>query len=360
MMTTWFITPVIATHSVRPDFTVFWAAAHFALTSPHKAYDSVAMGVAQAWARPPSKGPRIFAYPPTALLLLAPWGLLPFWTAYFSWIAMSVAAFWSAVRRVTSGWAVPLSLVLPHPILVLILGQTTLFASAAAIWAISLLNRRPAIAGVMFGVAAALKPQSVFLVPLVFLRIRAFHSAIAAACTLGGLSVASLMLGPGLWRSWLQTMETLPIAIAGYHLDILGATPRMAATALGWTGAEVAIIQVTGVVAGAGIVWAGFGSRDLLLRVQSLAVGCLLASPYAMRYDIAMMAPVLATAIITAAPRDILVALPVFAMNAVAIIPAIIISGVTSLFERSSVQPCCERVATSAHEPKVRVTAAMK
>lgn len=328
-----FVVPLLVAWSVLPDFTAFWAAARFAWTEPHKVYDIASMGAAQAWAISPSKGPRPFPYPPTALLMIAPFGLLPFWAAYWSWTVLSVAAFWGAVRRVTSGWAVPLAVVLPHSVLVLILGQTTLFASSAVISAISLLNKRPALAGILFGLAAGLKPQSVLLAPLVFIRVREWRVAVGAAASFGGLCLLSLLFGAGLWRSWIETLGSHPQMVSHYHLEILGATPRMAAMGLHLDPNVIAASQLLGIAAGIAILWVGFGSSDKLLRVQSFVIGCLLASPYAMRYELAALTPVLAAAILTAAPRSILVALPAYAFDAVSIVASFVVSWVTSMMD---------------------------
>lgn len=329
----WFVAPRIIQWGLLPDFTCFWAAARFALIAPHKAYDIAAMGAAQAWAISPSKGPRPFPYPPTALLLISPFGFLPFWAAFWSWTALSIAAFWSAVRRVASGWAVPLAIAMPHPVLVLILGQTTLFASAATIWAISLLDKRPAIAGMLFGVVAAFKPQSVLLAPLVFVRLRDWRCVVGAAGTFGWLCLASLIFGAGLWPSWIASVRDHPQIVSHYHLEIIGATPRMAAIGLHLHQPLVAIFQLLGVIAGVAILWAGFGSKNTLVRVQCFAVGCLLASPYGMRYEVAMLAPVLATAIVAAEPRSIIVSLPTYAFDAVSVVASMIVSSVTSLID---------------------------
>lgn len=330
----WFIAPRIIEWGLLPDFTVFWAAARFALTAPHKVYDIAAMGAAQAWAIAPSKGPRPFPYPPTALLFVAPFGLLPFWAAYWSWTVLSIAAFWSAVRRVASGWAVPLAIAMPHSVLVLLLGQTTLLAASATIWAISLLEKRPAVAGVLFGLVAGVKPQSVLLGPLVFVRLRDWRCAGGAAVSFVCLCVASLIFGAGLWPSWIATLGTHPQMVSHYHLEIIGATPRMAAIGLHLGARAIAVFQLLGIFAGISILWVGFGSPNALVRLQCFAIGCLLASPYAMRYELAMLAPVLATAMIKAEPRSILVALPTYAFDAVSVAASIIVSSVTSLIDQ--------------------------
>lgn len=329
----WFLYPMVAAWSVLPDFTVFWAAAKFALTAPHKVYDIAAMGEAQAWMIAPSKGPRAFPYPPTALLFIAPFGLLPFWGAYWSWTLLSIAAFWTAARRIASGWAVPLAVAMPHSVLVLILGQTTLLAGSAVIWAISLINKRPVIAGLLLAVAAALKPQAVLLAPMVLVRVRDWRLTIGAIAGFAGLCLLSLIFGGRLWELWFRALGTFPEMVTHYHLEILGATPRMAALALQLGERAVIVAQLVGIAAGAAIVWVGFGSSDKLLRLQCFVIGCLLAAPYAMRYEVATLAPVLATAIMTALPRSIIVALPAFSFNAVAIVASLVASAGTSLAE---------------------------
>ncbi|HEV2596083.1 MAG TPA: glycosyltransferase family 87 protein [Sphingomicrobium sp.] len=329
----WFIVPLVLAWSVLPDFTIFWAAAKFALTEPRKIYNITAMGAAQSWAIAPSKGPRPFPYPPTALLLIAPFGFLPFWAAYWSWTVLSIGAFWSAVRRVAYGWAVPLSVAMPHSVLVLILGQTTLFASSAAIWAISLLRTRAVFAGMLFGLAAALKPQSVLLAPIVFIRLRDWRIVAGAAFSFAVLFVVSLVFGAELWPSWLTTLAAHPQMVSHYHLEIVGATPRMAAIGIHLAEPAIFVVQLLGIAAGVAVVWVGFGSIVTLVRLQCFATGCLLASPYAMRYEVAAIAPVLAVALLRAEPRSILVSLPTFAFNAVFVVASLVVSSVTSLID---------------------------
>jgi hypothetical protein len=223
---------------------------------------------------------------------------------------------------------------MPHSVLVLLLGQTTLLAASATIWAISLLEKRPTVAGVLFGLVAGVKPQSVLLAPLVFVRLGDWRCAGGAAVSFVSLCVASLIFGAGLWPSWIATLGTHPQMVSHYHLEIIGATPRMAAIGLHLDARAIAVFQLLGIVAGISILWVGFGSPNALVRLQCFAIGCLLASPYAMRYELAMLAPVLATAMIKAEPRSILVALPAYAFDAVSVVGSMIVSSVTSLVDQ--------------------------
>jgi len=174
----------------------------------------------------------------------------------------------------------------------------------------------------------------VLLAPLVFIRVRDWRPAIGAAASFGGLCLVSLLFGAGLWRSWFETLSSHPQMVSFYHLEIIGATPRMAGMGLHLDQSAITAAQYVGIIAGMAILWFGFGSSDKLLRVQCFVIGCLLASPYAMRYEVAVLAPVLATAILKAEPRSILVSLPAYAFNAPAVVASFVVSSVTSLVDQ--------------------------
>ncbi len=83
------------------DFAPVWtAAAHLS-----SAYDIAA--ITQAQPDFTNLGQRPFAYPPTALLLFAPLGLLPFWFSYAAFTLVGLCLFvWSALRAGAAWWVV--------------------------------------------------------------------------------------------------------------------------------------------------------------------------------------------------------------------------------------------------------------
>src|SRR5512139_3371172 len=83
-----------------PDFSVFWTAARFAVSSPHLLYDGEAITAAQSWVG--HNGPRPWAYPPTALLPILPFAAMPFAIAYAAFTALSLLAFGVATKAF--GW----------------------------------------------------------------------------------------------------------------------------------------------------------------------------------------------------------------------------------------------------------------
>lgn len=323
--------PRLLLWSVLPDFTVFWTAARMALDDAPKVYDTIALTGQQAWAVDPSRGPRPFPYPPTTLLFLIPFGLLPFWAAYWSWLALSALAFWSAVRRVATGWAVPLALCTPHVILVLILGQTTLIVASLIIWCLSLVEKRPRLAGVLAGIAAALKPQSVLLVPVALASGRHWRALGFFLGSLSAVVIASFVLGPSAWGEWVGALGSFREAIEWHDLYKLGATPSMAGHVLGLAPIAMLLLQFAAVIAGTAAVWHAFKTDDLKLRLAALVIGSLLASPYGMRYDLAALAPVLTMGLLSGTLQGLLISAPLFALHSLTILPALMVSLIASL-----------------------------
>ena len=321
-----YLLPLIHARSVLPDFTVFWAAGVLALRDANQVYDIAAITAAQAWAVDPVHGPRPFPYPPTALLLFVPFALIPFWIAYVAWLGLSALAFWSAVRRIARGWAVPFSLTAPHVVLVLILGQTTLVVGSLVIWGVTLIRERPIWAGCMLGAAAAIKPQAVLLAPVALVAGAHWKSVGGAVLTAITLGCISLVFGPAAWTYWLSALRSFPEALEVHRIFVFGATPAMAGKTLGLAPNLILLLQITGFAAGVCATWCAFKTDDVLLRLTGLIGGGLLASPYAMRYDLASLVPVFATCLLHRQVTSWLISLPLLALHSVTIVPALIVS----------------------------------
>ena len=317
--------PRIRNWPITPDFTMLWAGSRFALTRPHDTYDWAAVTAAQMSLRPPV-GPLPFPYPPSALPLMAPFGLLPFWPAFWLWTLLSAAAFWTAARRITSSWL--LAFAVPQMILALVLGQTTLWIGALMIWAVLLLPGRPFVAGALFGIAAAIKPQFAIMVPIAVIAGRHWKAIPGGAAGFGGMVLASLPFGPFLWREWASVLGEHPAIVSGYGLNVLGASPMLLLRVLGLSLYFHALFVALAVF----IVWRAFKKDDQKLKVLVLLAATLLASPYSIRYELAMLSPSLVDALLTGTARGLLVALPLYCLNVFTIVPALIVSAVAALF----------------------------
>jgi len=316
--------PRLINWPISPDFTMLWAGARFAVTRPLDTYNVEAVTAAQMSLRPPV-GPLPFPYPPSALPLMVPFGLLPFWPAFWLWTALSAAAFWTAARRITSG--VALAYASPHVVLALLLGQSTLWVGALLIWGVTLLRSRPLVAGLLFGVAGAIKPQSAFLVPVALLAGRHWRAMPGMIAGFAAMCLLALPLGPHLWVDWLGMLGEHPRIVSGYGLDWLGASPAMALRVLGLPVYMHAVF----VVFALWLVWRAFRGEDVHRRLLILLAATLLASPYAIRYELAMLAPSFVAALLTGTARGLLLSAPIYCLNVLSIVPALILSAVTAI-----------------------------
>jgi hypothetical protein len=273
--------------------------------------------------RPPV-GPLPFPYPPSALPLLAPFGLLPFWPAFWLWTLLSGIAFWTAARRITRGW--PLAFVAPQMVLALILGQTTLWIGALLIWGVLLLRSRPVLAGMLFGIAAAIKPQFAILVPFALLAGRHWLALAGGAGGLAAMLLLSLPFGPFLWHDWASVLDQHPAIVSGYGLNALGASPMMALKLLGLPLYLHALFIALAIC----LVWRAFRTDDVKKRLLVLLAGTLLATPYAIRYELGMLTPSLVDALLAGTVRGLLTALPLYCLGVFTIVPALVVSAVSA------------------------------
>jgi len=319
------LVPRLRNWPIAPDFTMLWAGARFAVIRPHEAYDVAAVTAAQMSIRPPV-GPLPFPYPPSALPLLAPFGLMPFWPAYWLWTLLSVAAFWSAARRITSGLV--LAFVSPQMVLALVLGQTTLWIGALIVWGVTLLRTKPVVSGLLFGAAAAIKPQFAIMLPVALLAGRHWRAIAGGAGGFAAMLLLSLPFGLFLWRDWAGMIAEHPAIVSGYGLDVLGASPMLALKVLGLP----LYLHVLFAALAIWLVSRVFREENVKKQVLVLLAATLLASPYAIRYELAMLGPSLIDALLTGTARGLLIALPLYCLNVLTIVPALVISTVATVF----------------------------
>ena len=176
------------------------------------------------------------AHPPAATLLVVPLSLLPWPLARLAWLLLSwvtITLSWQRLRvrpliclATAPLWLISLSLGTLEPLL---LGLLTL-----AVW-----QRMPTRAGLLIGLAAAIKIYPLALLPALWLsgRRRQALAALAGLLVLSGL--AELILGHAATASWLhytpintalQVHEAQNLSLVHLLLSVLpGLTPLLAA-----------------------------------------------------------------------------------------------------------------------------------
>jgi hypothetical protein len=242
-----------------------------------------------------------FAYPPTALIWFQPLRLAPFWPSYVLWTMISVAAFWVTSAKLYGIAPTRLAIFSPAILLGLIPGQTSMIAAACLFAAFKL---DLAIArGVLLGVAVTLKPQLAFLAPLFLLTCREWRSLAAMAFTVTVIAaVATLVFGIGIWSDWLRSSEAFQQIVSNRGLTASAVSPSS-------YFARPFSIAVIGVGVGLGLFIAlrsrGLGPAN---RAAAIVAASLISAPYALRYDLVALMPVVAAAILSLDDRKGIVA----------------------------------------------------
>ena len=234
-----------------------------------------------------SVGP--FIYPPSALLFMAPLGALPWRAATAVWVTATSLAFLSSGLRAGAKWWF---LLFPPVAFVAVSGQTTFLVGALVIVGLTL-PTRPLLAGALFGIAAAFKPQMLILVPLALIAERRYRAlAAATATTSAAVAVSVLIWGDASWESWWRVLPAFQLLIlSDPALASHAITPYVWLARFGIDGSW-AFLLIPPVV---GAVWFTFRrTPDLAPRITVIFAGTLLIIPYAMEYEAALLAPPLA------------------------------------------------------------------
>jgi len=257
--------------SIGMDFSVYWRAANDPL--------------AEVYLPRPVLN---FPYPPTMLLWIAPLSLLQMWAAYSIWLVVSISAFIRACRAHLTNKEIALALASCPMVYCLLNGQVSAFLAALLMWACGTRNR--IAAGVALAVIASIKPQFVLLAPLFLLATRdwrAIGSSTLSLATIVAISFAAF--GAETWEKWLQSLDHFhEIVIKNGVLNVM-LTPAAAAQLWG-------LPSLPFMAAGAAIgAWLVVRCRDHspLHQATAIAAGSLLASPYAILYDLVAVVPFL-------------------------------------------------------------------
>jgi hypothetical protein len=297
---------ILAIQPLAVDFAPPWAAAQIARTSPGELYDFAAVTRAQVPLLGEGLKVRPYVYPPSALPLHLIFGVLPFWPAYAAFVLSGAALFgWATWRLSRSGLAVALALAATPSAFAAMTGQISFLIGGLALGAL-VLDRRPYLAGALLGAAAALKPQLLLFAPLALLAARdyrALGAAVASGAALCGLSLA--IWGPQPWLDWLAALPRFQQIIAanpGFQDMVISPTGYVAY--FGLPQPWLIALQLVCAGVGAAMVWLTF-RRTMRpeYRLMALVGGSLLASPYALKYDAAVLAPAAAALAVREGPR---------------------------------------------------------
>jgi alpha-1,2-mannosyltransferase len=281
-------------------------------------------------------------YPPYFLFLAAALALLPYGLALAIWQAVTLALYLLAIRAIltssiadprtgslesiasdappraprsnligrwfwipdnrypargmTADWLL-LALAFPAVLINVGHGQNGFLTAALLGAALTMLDRRPLLAGVLIGLLVY-KPQYGLMIPIALASGGRWRSFAAAAATVAVLTlVTTLAFGPQVWHSFLaSTQFTRTVVLeqgnTGWHkIQSVFSWARM------W-GAPIPLayaIQSALIVAlGVALVWLWRSAASGPLKAAALCLATILATPYSLDYDMMVLAPAIA------------------------------------------------------------------
>jgi hypothetical protein len=277
------------------DFVNFWTAARLALTDRvHDLFNFAAYRQFQGEQLGGVIKQLHWSYPPHVLLLIIGFGFLPYTVAFCLWACLTFLGYAFAVSyKRPSPWMLSCALFFcPSSFMNIILGQNGFLSAALLVGGLRLLNLRPVLAGVLFGLLT-FKPQLGLLVPVALLAGRhwqVFASAIITTVLLIALSL--LIFGGGPWLDYLHVtlpfqhlILTAPVTPLSLFQNLMP-TPFMALRILGISLNIAALGTAFFVILALFAVVLAF-TREVSedLRAGIVLTAALLATPHALVYD---------------------------------------------------------------------------
>jgi hypothetical protein len=307
------------------DFVNFWSGAFLAWHgraadiynwAVYHAFHQVAVGADIA--------PYIYSYPPTLLALTAPLAMLPYVPAFVLWQAGSWFSFFRALRlTLPTNDARLFALATPAVFMNACSGQNGNWTAAFLGGGLCLLDRRPVIAGVLFGLLTY-KPHLGLLIPVALLAGRQWRALAAAAATTGGLVAISISLfGPDLWSDYFRHMTLLRyIAMEDgtgvwYRtISVFMFLRRLGVDVQTTYAVQGALVLVTAVI----VAFAWLRDFPVPIRNVLLVLGTFVATPYLQDYDMVIGA-FLVVWLMRTEPVGMLKQAPVIASSFILVLP---------------------------------------
>ena len=268
------------------DYLSYWAAGKLALAGDAAAAFDVAKHRAMEFTVSPFKGLLPFPYPPPFLLLVTPFSLLPYMWGFLAWVVVTLAIYLLVVRRVIDA---PYALAHPAVLMNGLIGQNGFLTAAIFTGGVTMLRRRPLLAGAILG-TLVIKPQLALLLPVAVIAARLWQAIGGAIATSAALLLFSLALfGTGVFTGFL---EILPLYGELMRQDKWPWNEFISVFAfLRYFGVDqtVALTVHALIAAGAAVLtWIAW-SRDWDGQVPILAAATLLIPPYLLTYDALLM-----------------------------------------------------------------------
>jgi alpha-1,2-mannosyltransferase len=234
-----------------------------------------------------------WSYPPHVLLFIWPFGLMPYLPAYIAWCGIGIALYLFACSGAVRRERLLFLAAAPGVAVCIFFGQNGFYTAALLIGGLLALDRRPVLAGILFGILTV-KPQLGLLLPVVLLLERRWLTIASALATAACLvAVTSVLFGPDVWLAFWR--EVVP---QQQWLTAHGEGLLMVMVASVFYGARLmhlpesfawAMQGVVAVLAVGAVVWAFWKRRDRALALSLLITATFLVTPYILNYDMVVL-----------------------------------------------------------------------
>ncbi len=256
-----------------------------------------------------------FQYPPFFLLLAAALAPMPYLLAFAVWQGVTLVLYLWAMRSILliQPWPGPhddrersfagdnlwllLALAYPAVFVNFCHGQNGFLTASLFGLALVSLDRRPLIAGLLFGLLAY-KPQFGLMIPLVLLATGRWRVIAAAAATIAALALITLLaFGSAAWQAFFASMPFTRIvmleqgAVGWFKIQSVFSWARM------WGSPVDLAYMVQGALAVAvatALVWLWRSKAHYPFKAAAILIGTLLATPHSLDYDLMLLAPAIA------------------------------------------------------------------
>lgn len=287
------------------DFMAFHVAGSIALEDgAAAAYDPLKQ-YAEHQKRLEEAQPRFwpFLYPPAFLFVAMALASLPYLAAWLSWMAATGALYLATMRKIApGGFAALLAIAFPAAYLNFLHGQNGfLLASLFGFGVWGLGKERSLLAGIAFGLVA-IKPQYGVLIPIALAAGGHWRAFAAASATFAFLAVLpTLAFGADVWPAFFDTAraarrEVIEAGAIGFEkiVSVFAQARFLGAPIAAAYGLQAAMLAALAL-----FVWRLWrGNASNAMKGAGLIIASVLASPYAVDYDLVILAPALAFIVI--------------------------------------------------------------
>lgn len=281
--------------AIGADFINSWAGSQLALTGhPEQVYNFAKIHSAEQVALG-SRDVKVFGwyYPPTFLLLVLPFALVPYLWALGGWTLATLSAYLAALRKIAPyNQTIWLALAFPGAWINLTNGQNGFLTGALFAAGLVYLEEQPILAGVFFGLLV-FKPHLGIFIPVVLIASRRWQClAGAVASSTGFIALSLLAFGTQTWRAFFHSISQTSYLVLDRGLIPYADQQSVFAMMRLW-GFPVRISYGVQAVAALAVAMAlvrlWTGKHSYRLKAAALAIGALLATPYLFDYDLTLL-----------------------------------------------------------------------